>query len=243
MILKSFGCSYIFGSELADDGKNGPYANGSKLSWPALVAYHYNYQYYTYSRPGSGNQQILERLMSQIAGTTHHDTICIIGWSHVERFDYCSNLPLKPGDWPGAPWRTITPGDNTEMANIYYRDIQTDLQDKFRNLLYIKQAIDILKSKSIPFVMTYMSEQLFDIRWDTKWPDRCNTTPAITEMQEYIKPYMTTFDGLNFVEWSKENKFTFSKVGHPLEQAHQAASEYIIKLFDTQSIGAHCHLS
>ena len=82
--------------------------------------------------------------------------------------------------------------------------------------------------------MTYMDRLLFDTEW--------NTTPAVTELQDYVKPYMTTFDGLNFGEWSRKNNFTISKIGHPLEQAHQSAAEYMIKLFDTKSIGAHCHL-
>jgi hypothetical protein len=43
MNLKSFGCSFIFGSELSDDGRNGLYATGSRLTWPAHVAQHLGY--------------------------------------------------------------------------------------------------------------------------------------------------------------------------------------------------------
>ena len=231
MQVKSFGCSFIFGSELLDDGKNEKYATGSQLTWPALLAKHYNYQYQTHARPGSGNLQILERLMSHFAGPVNDETICVIGWTWIDRFDYCTNQ----SPWPGLPWSTLMPVDTSETAKIYYRNLHSELQDKLVNLVYIKQAIDFLKEKSIPFIMTYMDHLLFDDKW--------NTTPAITEMQKYIKTYMTTFEGLNFQEWSRKNNFLISEIGHPLEQAHASAAEYMIKLFDTKSIGAHCHLS
>jgi hypothetical protein len=231
MILKSFGCSYIFGSELADDGRNKLYATGSRLTWPALVAQHYGHQYNTYARPGSGNQQILERLSSNLAGSVNDSTICVIGWTWTDRFDYC----VKTTSWPGMPWATIMPTNTTEAARIYYRDLHSEIQDKFLNLLYIRRAIDLLKEKSIPFIMTYMDSLLFDTRW--------HTTPAITEMQAYIQPYMTTFEGLNFQDWSRRNKYPISEIGHPLEQAHKGAADYIIQVFDKKSIGDHCHLS
>ena len=230
MQIKSFGCSFIFGSELADERKNKPYFKGSQLTWPALLAQHYSYQYNTYSRPGSGNLQILERLLSNLAGAINDDIIFTIGWTWIDRFDYCP----KNVTWPGLPWATVMPIDNDELAKVYYRDLHSELQDKFLNLLYIRQAIDVLKEKSIPFVMTYMDHLLFDTKW--------NTTPAIIEMQAYVKPYMTTFEGLNFQEWSKKNKYPISEIGHPLEQAHKAATDYIIQVLDTKSIGAHCHL-
>ena len=230
MQVKSFGCSFIFGSELLDDGKNEKYATGSQLTWPALLAKHYNYQYQTHARPGSGNLQILERLMSHFAGPVNDETICIVGWSWIDRFDYC----IENSPWPGRPWATLMPIDTTETARVYYKNLHSELQDKLVNLVYIKQAIDFLKEKSIPFIMTYMDHLLFDTRW--------NSTPAITELQNYVKPYMTAFDGLNFQEFSKKNKYPISNIGHPLEQAHRSAGDYIIQAFDKKSIGAHCHL-
>jgi hypothetical protein len=231
MILKSFGCSFIFGSELSDDGKNGLYATGSRLTWPALVAKHHGYQYYTYARPGSGNLQILERLSSHFAGPINDPVYCVVGWTWIDRFDYFT----ESSRWPASPWATLMPIDTTETANIYYRDLHSEIKDKFTNLLYIKQAIELLKEKSIPFIMTYMDHLLFDDRW--------NTTPAIIELQNYIRPYMTTFDNMTFLEWSRKNNFAETAMWHPLEQAHQAAADYIIQAFDKKSIGAHCHLS
>ena len=66
MTLKSFGCSFIFGSDLADDGRDGPYATPSQLTWPALLAQHLGRDYQCYARPGSGNLQILNTILNQI---------------------------------------------------------------------------------------------------------------------------------------------------------------------------------
>jgi hypothetical protein len=46
---------------------------------------------------------------------------------------------------------------------------------------------------------------------------------------------MTTFDNLNFVDWSKKNGYPITKIGYPLEAAHRAAGDYVIKVFDKQN--------
>ena len=218
MIIKSFGCSFIFGNELTDDGRDTLYATSSKFTWPALVARQYDFQYQTYARPGSGNLQILERLLSHFAGDINDNVFCIIGWTWIDRFDYCT----ESSTWPGQPWATIMPVDSDNVAKIYYKQLHSEIKDKLVSLLYIRQAIDFLQEKQIPFLMTYMDHLLFDTRW--------NITPAITHLQNYVKPYMTEFDGLNFQDWSRQNKYPISQQGHPLEQAHWAASEYMLEI-------------
>jgi hypothetical protein len=66
---------------------------------------------------------------------------------------------------------------------------------------------------------------------DQRW----HTTPAIVDLQEYIRPHLTTFDGLNFQQWSKKNGHPITSIGHPLESAHAAAGQLMIKVFDTQN--------
>ena len=82
--------------------------------------------------------------------------------------------------------------------------------------------------------MTYMDNLLFDNQW--------NTSPAIEELQQQIKPFMTTFDELTFLEWSRKHQYPETQNWHPLEQAHQSAAQYIIQALDRKNIGAHCHL-
>ena len=92
MNLKSFGCSFIFGSELSDDGRTGPYATGSCLTWPALLAKEFGYGYHTYARPGSGNLQIAERALYM-----------------VDNFgDECTVTTNHPPDWAAGGVTQLT---------------------------------------------------------------------------------------------------------------------------------------
>ena len=74
--------------------------------------------------------------------------------------------------------------------------------------------------------MTYMDELIFDQIW--------HSSPAIACLQDYVKAHMTTFEGKTFLNWSKHCGFSISPLGHPLEQAHRAASDYMITVFDKQ---------
>jgi len=214
MNLKSFGCSFIFGTDLRDDGKNGAYATASCLTWPSLLANNLNYKYTCYARPGAGNLQILENILNQTADDT--PAVFVIGWTWIDRFDYVGTIP-RPG--PGTTWSTIMPIDTDDLATVYYRDLHSEYSDKLRTLAYIKLAIDTLKQKNIPFIMTYMDDLIFDQKW--------HVTAGVLELQEYIRPYMLTFEGKNFLEWSKSKGFEISPTWHPLEPAHQSAFEYV----------------
>ena len=218
MVLKSFGCSFIFGSELSDDGRNGFYATGSCLTWPALIAEHYGYDYQTFAKPGSGNLQIAERLLNQT--TNLAPAFYVIGWTWIDRFDYIDKTNL----WPGTKWSTLTPMYSAEdtLAKLYYKDLQSEYCDKLTTLMSIRLSIDTLKQKEYPFIMTYMDDLMFDSTY--------NTSAAINELQDYIRPYMTRFDNMNFLEWSKKKGYPIGISSHPLEQAHAAAADYILEL-------------
>ena len=89
MKLKSFGCSLIYGSELSDEVLFDPIKRQpprhSKLTWPALLAQKLNYLYRCHARPGSGNLQIADRVLRQLA--TNEQALFIINWSFIDRFD------------------------------------------------------------------------------------------------------------------------------------------------------------
>jgi hypothetical protein len=97
------------------------------------------------------------------------------------------------------------------------------------NASYIATAINVLNIKKIPFCMTMMDTSLFD-PIDPGWQDPY----ALRALQRLIKPYICWFDGLDFLSWSQKNNYPISDAWHPLEQAHQAAADYMIRLFDTQ---------
>jgi hypothetical protein len=222
MNLKSFGDSFIFGTDLFDaDDKN---RIASQQTWPALLAQHLDFNYKCIAKGGSGNLQILETVLTSTTVSNKSD-LFVIGWTWINRFDYCIDTELDPEK---DHWRTIRPADADPAARYYYGNLHSELQDKFASLVYIKLAIDALNQKGITFIMTYMDDLIFDQQW--------HTTPAITQLQEYILPYMTTFEGLTFLEWCRKNGYPESPTWHPLEAAHRAAGDYIIKVFDKQNI-------
>ena len=211
-LVKSFGCSFIFGTELADDVHGGSPAMPSKLSWPALIASNLGHKYQCFARPGSGNLRILEQILLQANIST--SAVFVIGWSFIDRYDYVNPLTEE--------WKTILPGSVmlTDHAGYYYKNLHAQYKDKLTNLLYIKTAVDVLTSKSIPFVMTCIDELIFDQEF--------HNNSAILDLQQYINPHLTRFDEKNFVDWSKQNGYKISTKNHPLEDAHRAAAEYIL---------------
>lgn len=222
MNLKSFGCSFIFGSELPDSIITPPNLIPSKLTWPSHLANYLGYDYSCYARPGAGNLYILEQILDQ---ANSNDSVFVISWTWIDRFDYCYFEPDMPGK---NPWRALRPEDPSSTAKVYYKDLHSEYRDKLTNLMYIRLAIDVLKSKNIPFLMTYLDDLLFDQQW--------HTSPAVIGLQEYIRPHMTTFDGHSFLEWSRINGYPETQQWHPTEPAHLAAGNYMIKVFDKQKI-------
>jgi hypothetical protein len=201
----------MFGDDLADL-KGGWIPGGSRSTWPALLAQHKSMDYECWARSGSGNLQILEQILNQ--ATTTAPAIFVIAWSFINRFDY-----YRPRYHNFSPWQTLMSMNKSDTARLYYRDLQSEYCDKLSSLAYIKLAVDTLKQKQVPFVMTYMDESLFNRESDT--------SAAVTDFQDYVQPYMTKFDGQTFLHWSQKNGYPISNALHPLEAAHSAAAELI----------------
>jgi hypothetical protein len=227
MKLKSFGCSFIFGTDLSDDGRDLPAPTASQLTWPAHLAKNLEYSYGCYARPGSGNLQIAERVLSHAA--EDQSSLFVIGWTWIDRFDHTnSTINNHPMATQWSNWRTVMPIDRDQLANFYYKGLHSEFRDKLVNLMYIKLVIDTLQQKQIAFLMTYMDDLLFC--------QQHNVTHAVLDLQKYIRPYMTNFNNQTFLNWSRSNGFPVSDTLHPLEQAHRAAADYMITIFDKQKI-------
>lgn len=216
MKLKSFGCSFIFGTDLDDAVFSRPPVP-SNQTWPARLAQNFGYDYECLARPGSGNLQIAERILSHAA--TSKNEFFVIGWTWIDRFDYInSNISNDPVRSQWNNWETLLPTDTDSLATVYYKELNSEFRDKLSNLISIKLTIDTLKQKNISFLMTYMDDLLFDQKW--------NHTPAVIDLQNFIKPYMSTFDGKTFLEWSRSNGYPEGPGSHPLEAAHAAAADF-----------------
>lgn len=213
MNLKSFGCSFIFGTDLADDGRDLPVPTASNFTWPALAAQRLGIPYICRARGGSGNLQILERVLREVSQAQRD--FYVIGWTWIERFDYEDNDPKRLPD----EWRTICPISDSDAAKAYYKYLHSEYRDKLNTLIYIKTAVDALTSAGCPFVMTYMDDLIFDQQW--------HAPASVRYLQDAVRPHLESFQGKTFLEWSKEKGFEISPTLHPLEPAHQAALDVI----------------
>ncbi len=210
MKLKSFGCSFTYGSDLSDCDL--PDWGASQQTWPALLAKSYDLEYECYAYPGIGNLQIYQTVLDQIR--LKDSNYFIINWTWADRFDFIH--PLK------EIWHTLRPDGDSPEHRLYYKYFYNQYHTMLTNLSYIKITIDILKSRNIQFIMTLMDTTLFD-EIDPTWQD----PRSISLLQKEIKPYVTYFDNATFLNWSKKKGFPISKTLHPLEEAHQAGFELI----------------
>ena len=207
MKLKSFGCSFIWGSEMADAN-----TYPSKCSWPALVADHLQIPYQCMARPGSGNLQIAEQILNHVA---REPAFFVINWTYIDRFDYV--------DSSNDQWNTIRPGAQDSLAEHYYRDLHSQYRDKLVTLMQIKLCIDALQQAGHEFVMTYMDELMFETEW--------HTSPAVLALQQYIRPCLQQFDRRNMLEYSRGRGHVISPQAHPLESAHEDLFQYVLANF------------
>lgn len=217
MKVKSFGCSFTYGTDLSDDNRRFDYPKPSQLTWPALLAQQHSMPYECYARPGGGNLYILNQVLAQTAMVD--PAIFIINWTWIDRFDF--NDPLND------EWDVFCPIDTRAQAEYYYRNLHSQYRDKLVSLSYIKLALDTLKQRNIPFIMTYIDSLILETKW--------HATPAITTMQDAVMHDLSTFDGKSFLEWSREKGYPISSTLHPLEAAHAAAAELMLITFRKQN--------
>jgi len=215
MKLKSFGCSFTYGSDLCDcDGV--PF-EASRQTWPALLAKSGDLDYECYAHPGIGNLQIYQTVLDQIR--LKDSNFFIINWTWLDRFDFIH--PLKEN------WHTLRPGGDTAEHQLYYKNFYNQYHTMLTNSSYISSTISILAQSNIKFIMTAIDETLFD-EVDPGWQD----PRSISLLQKEIAPYITWFDNQTFLNWSKQKGFSVSETLHPLEEAHQAGCKLIKPQFD-----------
>lgn len=215
MKLKSFGCSFVFGTDLPNDGRYNVIATPSDYAWPALMAKRLGLQFECHARPGAGNFEICQRIIGEAAKDTAD--VYIINWSWIDRFSFIDETgrhrhPLNP-----LSWSSIMPVDQDHLGIFYYKNLHTQLRDKMETLTAIKTAIDVCKQTHNQFIMTWTDALI----WETQW----HAPLCVTWLQDQIRPHLDDFDGLSFLDWSRQNGFDISETCHPLVDAHQAAAD------------------
>ena len=121
---------------------------------------------------------------------------------------------------------TCRPNETDQQSEYYYRHFHSEYRDKFTNLMYIKTTIDLLQKHQVTFLMTAIDNLL----WCQQW----HAPPHVLELHEQIRPYISDFEGRNFLDWSQHRGFEISSSGHPLVAAHQAAAELMIPVIEAK---------
>ena len=213
MILRSFGCSLIYGTDLSDDHRHDPWPQPSQLTWPALIAKELGLQYQCHARGGAGNLLIQDRLLK--VSSLYPNDIFVINWTFIDRFDYSDHRGQHYNNG-NSDWLTITPTNSTELAETYYRELQSEYRDKITTLTAIYTAICVLSARQQKFFMTYEDPLFLDQRW--------NASPGVIDLQERVRPYLSDISGQTFIQWSRSQGHPVSDTLHPLESAHAAVA-------------------
>jgi hypothetical protein len=209
--IQTFGDSFLFGSDLSDR-LDKPDRGGyhSLLTWPALIAHDLNLDYECWAEGGRGNQAIAFKIFRH--ATIH--SLNIINWTWIDRYDHHF-------EWYGWP-ETIRPiGD--KLADFYYKELHQEFDDKIRNLSIILSAIAYLEDNDMPYIMTYMDKLMLD------------NSRGIENLRTSVRKKLKTFpNDQTFLEWSRANGYPESEGWHPLEQAHEAAAEYWLPIYQRE---------
>jgi hypothetical protein len=224
----AFGDSFTRGDELADSklpSSIEPYSH-SKLTWPALVAD--NCPYECYAVGGIGNQWISWKVTSLLRKL--QNCLVIVNWTWFERFDYVDVIDKS--------WATAHPRITNDVNHFFYKHIDSDVWNLFRNLQQIHSTICLLEQNNIKFLMTCLDPMLYKKAiypetpsWQnghqdpTSWQHEHRD--AAVELQKEVMHYIINFYGFTFAEWTKHKKFEIGPGGHPLQKAHAEAAKYI----------------
>ena len=164
--LLAFGCSNTYGHGLEDcllkDNQPGP--QPSKFAWPSLLANKLNIPCLNLAEPGSSNQDILRKILSE---DIHENDIIVILWTHysrdvlyVEHRAQGSNTDKKTGlDYMLVGHWMIDPNNGySSVKHIVasYYVAHTDIDQQIRSWLAIHHAenyLASLKTKSYLFFL------------------------------------------------------------------------------------------
>jgi hypothetical protein len=224
--VDSFGCSFVWGTDLHDcpapawPDQTQPIP--SAFTWPSLIAKKIGRRHRCWAMGGAGNLSIADRVMSRIKNRISSQQILwIINWTYIDRFDVRIERVI---DNNRNVWDTILPNQSDVRSEYYFKHIHDEVRDKFANLMYIYSVIQALTLERIPFVMTYMDPLLLCDRYPMPAP--------VVFLQDQVRPYLHDFEGLDFLNWSRQQGFAISADNHPLEQAHEAAADLMWPVID-----------
>jgi hypothetical protein len=224
--IVSFGDSFTWGTDLADIGSVAP-MRCSNSTWPALLSKHYNLDYWCRAIGGQSNAGILRWLLICLfQKEINPDDLVIVNWTWIDREDFfdssLQSLDIEQDFDLG--WQTVRNDSNTEMSKIYFSHIHSELRSKYETLKNIQLAITLLQAHKVNFLMTCLDSLTIDTEYFA--PE------YIRILVDQVANKLVSFENRGFYNWATDHGFPVGKTGHPLEEAHQAAFEYIRDNYD-----------
>jgi len=213
--IVSFGDSFVFGSELANN-------NDGSQAWPGLAAAKLGYVYQTHAVPGCGNDHVARQIYSYFATNSADNTLAVINWTWTQRWDFYvveheTWITLGPTCVPEKLQDLVDRTEAEDLIEFYKTRANSSLLwNKFRNLQTIWAVQGYLEQKGVQAIQTYMDYHLFD--------QSCHAPDYVKQLQSLIESKLELFEGKNFLDWSRDRGFVVTEnLWHPLEAAHQAA--------------------
>lgn len=217
MKIVSFGDSFVYGSEVADnvDGHG---------SWIGLAAAKLGVEYETLSIPGCGNEAITRQIFSYFADNNVTNTLAVVNWTWASRYDIYftsteSWTTLGPTCVPRNLEGTIGSVEAKKLLEFYSNyGGKSILWDRYRSLQTMYAAQSFLDLMGVKSIHTTIDMSIFDTEF--------HAPNYIQKMQNLVKPKIESFEGMSFLDWSYHHKYPVSAGDlHPLTEAHIAACD------------------
>lgn len=222
--IVSFGDSFIYGSELDHN------LDGSR-AWPGLAAQKLGVTYETRAIPGCGNERIAQQIYNYFQTNDATDSVAVINWTWTFRLDfYLDHHDMWITLGPTCVTQTLPPDlDAAQKDQLigFYQALCHDnvIWNQWRSLHCISSVQRYLESNQIRSVQTYMDH--------TMMQQQHAGSDGILCLQRSLMPTLHSFQGENFLDWSRSRGFAVTDPGwHPLEQAHVAACDIWVDHYD-----------
>lgn len=197
----SFGASITMGYGLKDRNNN----------WAKVIADSLGAQYINQALEGSSNGAISRLICSY---SDYKKDLVLVMWTSSTRYEFRTR----------DSWQEINGMiDPTEFSRAWYQGPglyqYTEIATTVKEILLAQY---FLQSRGLDYLFVFDNDDITQC-WLAKNPDK------------YIKNLLNLldrsnilwFDNTGFIQWSQQNNFEFVS-GHPVDQAHLAAANYIL---------------
>jgi len=215
MKLLAGGCSLIYGAELPDTA-----LHYSKLTYPALLSKHFDFEYVCVANPGDGNDAIFRKV---IEATNDEIGFVVVNWSYHDRFEFHHNTH----GWQSLRYTNVNFKDEfATLAKTFYASL-TEIYSWPKYVQSIILLQNFLLDKNIPFIFSSSDDDFFDSSNPITVNPYYQKLLALIDFNRWF--YWTDTNGkkIGFNNWAKIQNYPLGPGNHPLELAHYKTFELV----------------